>query len=107
MISKIDKERTEYWLQIFKNKGCDIGEYNDGFVKYMGLGHRLFVFAEKYDEEKLREIMDQKINPKLMVEPIKDIADKVKLMVEPIKDIADKVSVVIVDCEFCVVSKME
>jgi hypothetical protein len=89
MVDKMDKDHTESWLKIFKDRGYDIGQYNDGFAKYMGMGHRLFVFAEKYNEEKLREIMSLRINPKLMVEPIKNVADKVRMIQ--------------VDCEFCAI----
>ena len=87
-ITRMTPESIQKWLKVFRSKaqfnneahGYNqpvLGEYLDGYCRYFGMGHHLYVFvgdrnAGRFHEEKMKDIMSQKVNPAQMVEPMKE-----------------------------------
>ncbi len=76
---------VQKWINVFRNKREDmllsyphtnvpeIRDFTEGFAKYVGQGHFMYVLVENYDEEKVLEIMNKPTPPKAMIKQLREV----------------------------------
>lgn len=65
-----------------KDDAYTIGDFKEGYRKYFGCGHHLYIFIndENVDYEKVLNICNQRVNPRLMAPQLSECLNNFRLV---------------------------